>query len=171
MYKVINDYELIYLVQVHQDGIALELMFNKYEKMIWKNLMLYDVALKERDDIFQDCLILLNKAIRIFNESKGKTFTRYFELIVKREILHKKKRVPDYYLMDRPELIPGQVVMFIEEGNEFDFNFKSELEKKLFQLYFIEKIKIKEIVGTLGMSEKQVYNCIYRIKKKMKDEL
>ena len=171
MYLVINDYELIYLVQCYQDGVALEMMFSKYENMIWKNMSLYDVNPKDRDDIFQDCLILLNKAINIFNESKGKTFTRYFELICKREIIHKKKRIPDYYLMDRPELIPGQTLMCLEEEKEFDVYFKTNLGKNVFRLYFMEKKKINVVSQILGICDKQVYNCVFRIKKKLKDLL
>ena len=169
MYKVINDYELIYLVQCHQDGVALEQLFRKYEGMIWKNISLYDVSSKDRDDIFQDCLILLHKAIKIFSELRGKTFTRYFELIVKREILHKKKRVPNYFLMDRPEFLPGVVEMRLEEEKEYSFKFKTELESRIFELYYVEKKKVNYITKVLGINEKQAYNGIFRIKKKIKD--
>jgi len=144
-------------------------MFGKYENMIWKNISLYNVGTRDKDDVFQDSLVLLNKAITIFNESKGKTFTRYFELILKREIIHKVNRMPKHILIDKPELLPGYSI--IEEEIDFDFNLKTKLEKDVFNLYFIEKRKISFVASSLEMEEKQVYNCIYRIKKKIKDLL
>ena len=165
----VNDYELIYLIQCHHDWVALEMMFAKYENMIWKNLSTYNVGSKDKDDIFQDCLILLNKAITIFNENRGKTFTRYFELILKREIVYRKNKLPNVLLMDRPELIPGVSYMVLEEEEEFEIHLKTELEKKVYKSYFKEGMKINSIVRDLNVSEKQIYNCIYRIKKKIKD--
>lgn len=80
-----NDYELIYLVQNHRDGIALEYLFKKYKLLIWKYIHMYDVPYYERDDFLQEGYLMLNKAINLFDESKNKTFTRYFELILKRK--------------------------------------------------------------------------------------
>jgi len=65
-----NDYELIYLVQNHQDGIALEFLFDKYKLLIWKYIHQYEVPYYEREDFFQEGLIMLHKAVLRFDEAK-----------------------------------------------------------------------------------------------------
>jgi hypothetical protein len=47
MNYVMNDYELIYLIQVEQDEIALNFMFKKYHKFIWKYVHLANIQEKD----------------------------------------------------------------------------------------------------------------------------
>lgn len=158
-----NDYELIYLVQNHQDGIALETLFQKYDKLIWKYIHMYQVPYIEREDFHQEGLIMLYKAVIRFDEAKNKTFTRYFELILKRRFWALLKKLPKYIIKDIPD-IQGSYILKEEPVIEIDL--KSEIETQVFKMYFLENIKVKSISKKTGYTAKQIYNAIYRIRDK-----
>ncbi len=159
-----NDYELIYLVQNHQDGIALEFLFKKYEKLIWKYVHQYNVPYYEQDDFFQEGLLMLHKAIMTFDESKNKTFTRYFELILKRKFWALLKRLPKYEIKEIPEIQGGYL---LQEEEIIIPDLKSKLELDIFEMYFVRNEKISDISKKTGYQVKQIYNAIYRIKDKI----
>jgi RNA polymerase sporulation-specific sigma factor len=159
-----NDYELIYLVQNHQDGIALEFLFEKYQLLIWKYIHQYDVPYYEQDDFFQEGLLMLHKAIMTFDESKNKTFTRYFELILKRRFWALLKKLPKYVIKEIPE-IPGGYIL--EEEPIIIPDLKSKLELDIFEMHFLNGESIKNISKKTGYKPKQIYNAIYRIKEKL----
>ena len=46
-------------------------------------------------------------------------------------------------------------------------SFKSALEEAIYDAYFKENLKIQSIAKTYQLDPKQVYNAIYRIKKKL----
>jgi RNA polymerase sporulation-specific sigma factor len=49
-----NDYELIDLIRYENDHVALDFMFYKYQKLIWKNVHLLNIPSKDYDDFFQE---------------------------------------------------------------------------------------------------------------------
>lgn len=162
---IMNDYELIYLIRFELDEIALSFMFKKYHKFIWKNIHLFQIDEKEREDFHQEGTLMLNKAITSFDDNKNKSFTRYFELILKRHIYQMKKRIPNYILFDHTDYVKG--CSYIEEETE-EIEFNSTLEQVVFERYFMNRQKIKEIENQTDFSKKQIYNTIYRIKEKYK---
>jgi RNA polymerase sporulation-specific sigma factor len=160
-----NDYELIYLIHAEHDEIALSFMFSKYHKFIWKHIHLLNVATKEHDDLHQEGALMLFKAINTFNENKNKSFTRYFELILKRQLYHLIRKIPKYQLYEDTSFCTG--VSYIEE-EAIELDLISNLEQKIYQHYFIEGISINEIMKQTSYSKRQIYNSIYRIKEKYK---
>lgn len=161
-----NDYELIYLIQNHQDGVALDVLFKKYDKLIWKYIHLYQVPKFEHQDFHQEGMLMLYKAAKTFNEDKKKTFTRYFELILKRHFWKLIKKLPKYVLKEEVDLkddsyIKDSFILHI------DLDLKSDIEKLVFETYYKKGYKIKEIAQLSGYSRKQIYNAIYRIKDKL----
>ncbi|MGI6787493.1 MAG: sigma-70 family RNA polymerase sigma factor [Acholeplasmataceae bacterium] len=159
-----NDYELIYLVQNHQDGIALDFLFEKYKLLIWKYIHQYNVPYYEQEDFFQEGLLMLHKAIISFNEAKNKTFTRYFELILKRRFWALLKRLPKYVIKDIPE-IQGSYIL--RETEIVIPDLKSKLELDIFEMYFVNNESISDISKKRGYKVKQIYNAIYRIREKI----
>jgi RNA polymerase sporulation-specific sigma factor len=161
-----NDYEIIYLIKHQRDEDALAFMLKKYEKFIWKNIHAMYVTEDEKHDFFQESLILLNKAIQTFDESYNKTFTRYFELILKRRLFALKKESQMYvvressffYQLESPETKkePDQPI------------FKNHQQQMVYFYYFESHRAIEYISNTLNLSKKQVYNIIYQIKKIIK---
>jgi RNA polymerase sporulation-specific sigma factor len=165
MHYVMNDYELIYLIHTEHDEVALSFMFSKYHKFIWKQVHLLNVATKEHDDLHQEGSLMLLKAIQTFNEAKNKSFTRYFELILKRKLYHLIDKIPKYQLYEDTNFCKG--VSYIEE-EPIEFDLTSKLEQDIYQLYFIDGVSITEIQKTTEFTKKQIYNSIYRIKEKYK---
>jgi RNA polymerase sporulation-specific sigma factor len=168
MKKVMNDYELIYLIQSNHDHIALDFLYHKYEKFIWKNVHLLNIDEKEFDDFFQEGNLMFLKAVKTFNEEKNKSFTRYFELILKRQFYYLVGRLPKYELNEELCLYLGANPV---KEELLDIDFKSELEAQVYDLHFVNNKQIKEIASLLETDSKSIYNAIYRIKEKYKNML
>jgi len=165
MLYVMNDYELIYLIHSENDEAALDFMFKKYHKFIWKYIHLLDVETKEHDDLHQEGVLVLHRAIKTFDASRNKSFTRYFELILRRQLYHLKSSLPDYYLFDNTDFCKG--ASYIEEEPEF-ISLNSDLEKIVYEEYFLNRKPVSQITREHLYSKKQVYNTIFRIKEKYK---
>jgi len=163
-----NDYELIYLIQNERDDIAMSFMFKKYHKFIWKQVHLLNVDPKEHDDLHQEGILMLHKALQTFDESKNKSFTRYFELILKRQLYRMKKNIPNYYLYDNTDFCKG--ASYIEE-EPIEIEFSSELELIVHDLYFLKRRSVSEIMRQTGYTKKQIYNTVFRVKEKYKNML
>ncbi len=165
MYLVMNDYELIYLIRTEQDEIALSFMFKKYHKFIWKHIHLLNIQEKEHDDFHQEGLLMLHKAILTFDENRGKSFTKYFELILKRQFYQCIHKIPKYLLFDHTNFCTA--VTYIEE-EPIEMTFTSELEQKIYTCYFVQGMSVQQIFDTYAYTKKQIYNSIFRIKEKYK---
>jgi len=162
--RLYNDYELIYLIQGEKCEAALKYMFQKYDLMIKKYLYKYNVKPAYFDDFHQEAIILMNKIIGSFNEEKGKTFTRFFELVLKRKIFKMLNDMPKYNLDEN--------IYFYEDKKkeeEIIIENLTDFEEKVFNKYFIENQKISFIALNEKKNIKQIYNAIYRIKEKYKN--
>ena len=111
---------------------------------------------------------MLHKALQTFDESKNKSFTRYFELILKRQLYRMKNSIPKYHLYDNTDFCKG--VSYIEEELE-EIEFSSDLELKVNELYFLKRRSVSEIMRQTGYTKKQIYNTIFRVKEKYKNML
>ncbi len=160
-----NDYELVYLIRHEHDHVALEFLMRKYHRFIWKQVHLLGVDAREFDDFHQEGLMMLIKAVKTFNESRGKTFTRYFELILKRQFYHLKRSLPKHQLYENPDFYKGTVHLEEAPLNDPGLN---EKEKIVYQAYFIEKQAIANIALQMKQNNKHIYNMIYRIREKYK---
>lgn len=164
---VMNDYELIYLIKYESDHIALEYLYHKYEKLIWKNIHQFNPKKSELDDLFQEGVLTLYKAVLRFDSDRGKSFTRYFELILRRRLLHCINHLPDYVLHELPDFC--QEACYIIEESSFEAS--TRLEALIYQAYFIERQTIDMLVVNLKVEKKSIYNTIYRIRQKHKNML
>ncbi|MFP4177682.1 MAG: RNA polymerase sigma factor [Acholeplasmataceae bacterium] len=167
MIYVMNDYELIYLIRQH-DQIAFSYLIDKYSRLIWKNVHLLELSKGDSEDFYQEGLMMLVKAVNTFNERYNKTFTRYFELILKRKFYALKRRLPDYVLYDNYSFQKG--VTFIEEEAP-DLSFRSEIERIVYEDYFIAGVPVPEIALSTGFDRKKIYNTIFRVRNKLKSML
>lgn len=165
MIYVMNDYELIYLIQTDGCEHALHFMYQKYQKFIWKQIHSLHLEEKEYDDFHQEGLLVLIKAVKTFNECYRKSFTKYFELILKRHYYQLIRCLPQYTLFETTDFVKECVLM--EEEVEY-LSFDSEIEKEVHERYFIKRQRVKLIAYETKFQEKQIYNAIYRIKEKYK---
>ncbi len=165
MIYVMNDYELIYLIQTDKCEHALHFMYQKYQKFIWKQVHSLHLEEKEYDDFHQEGLLMLFKAVKTFDERYRKSFTKYFELILRRHFYALIRDLPRYQLYETTDFVKQYVLM--EEEVEF-INFDSEIEKEVHERYFILQQPVKLIADETKYHKKQIYNAIYRIKEKYK---
>jgi RNA polymerase sporulation-specific sigma factor len=163
-----NDYELVYLIKTQADTIAFDFLYQKYQKFIWKCVHLMHIDQKEHDDFFQEGIQILYKAALTFDESKNKTFTRYFELILKRHFYQMISKLPKYQLYEDSNFME---CFSYHESTSHDemIDLCSDFEKEIFQYYFIEKQAVKRISKQMSCEPKKIYNAIFRIKEKYKN--
>lgn len=162
-----NDYELIYLIQSEGCECALNLMFDKYRFLIYKMLHQYNVCQIYFDDYVQECTILMYNIISRFNESKGKTFTKFYEFVLRRKIWSLKALEPKYLRME-------DVTVLKDEKSSFDEIYKdnlTDLEKSVYERHYECNQSIAFIAKMEEKSSKQIYNTIFRIKEKYKNNM
>ena len=126
------------------------------------------------EDFHQEgCLVLL-EAIRKFDTKYGKSFTRFFELLLVRKFLTllKKNNKPMAILSE--EIIN---TIHVEESKPIYMTKKhiekakknlTEIEFQIFCEHYVNNEKIASICQKLGLQEKKVYNALYRIKIKLR---
>jgi RNA polymerase sporulation-specific sigma factor len=164
---VMNDYELIYLYQTYRDEYAYTFMHQKYHKFIWKIIHTLHADTLEHEDLYQESLMTLLKAMQTFSEQYSKTFTRYFELILKRHLYYVINKTPKFVISEEQffESIVAEETQVIEEEL---FTFDNDKEQQIYELYFVKGMKVKDISEKHALSSKQVYNLIYRVKDKIR---
>lgn len=165
---LLNDYEIIYLIRSENDEIALKHLITKYEKMIYKIIHQSGVEKKYHEDFYQEAIILLAHIVQTFDEYKDKSFTRFFELVLKRRFQRLKQKNDKFILIE----FLGQTLSRdyrVNHENGLILNEKSStlssIEKVCYKLYFIKHLKPKEIARVLEMDIKKVYNLIYALKR------
>ena len=180
-----NDYELLYLIY-EGDEEALGIIFKKYDPLIKKKL--YDFKIKNSlyDDFYQEGLIVLYVAVKTYNPSFNKTFTKYFELLLSRRIMtllrdmkkeHEKVVVIESdILKDSSESFNYSDKMLSDNANHDillkDNNIPSSMltlsERDVLAMRYFKGKSSKEIADELNIDVKKVYNALYQAKKKIR---
>jgi len=160
-----NDYELIYMFRSETCEYALNILMTKYQPLIYKVIYLYGTKSQDIDDFFQEGRIILYKSLVTFDEKYNKTFTRYFELLLKRRIIHLKKQIPKYELKEDMSHYSSN------KHEEINTNILNKFEKLVFEKYFVYNQNISFIAKETNKTSKQIYNTIYRIKNKYKNNM
>jgi RNA polymerase sporulation-specific sigma factor len=175
-YKAYNDYELLYLFKEKHNQKALEILIKKYEKFIYKKVISFFPRKRDIEDYFQEGLLCLYRAINSFNDKYNKTFMRYFEVILDRHLInlyHKNKREDEKTLMLINEATVNEQIAYEEpkEETKIDVKLGSKLEELIYLYYYIEGKSVNYLSKKLKLSKKQVYNGIYRVKRKLSEQL
>ena len=173
-YQKHNDYEIINLIREGNDE-ALELMFDKYSRLISKKIFKFNLYF-EYDDMYQEGMMILYKSINSFDEIYAKSFTRYFELNLERKfitILTKHIR--------RKEIFRNNENYIYETNHNINQNsvyydlLKKEIAKILtntehlvYTLRELNNYSITYIKENHGLSDKVIYNSLHRAKVKIK---
>lgn len=135
----------------------------------------------DADDLRQEGLIGLLKAITSFNADRGFKFSTFAEICIINQmrtfLVKSRKNFISYESLDElPEEIaidwqtPESICMTRELFSELWYavdNLLSENEYKIFNLC-ISGISYREIAGKLGISEKSVDNAMQRARKKIR---
>lgn len=189
------------VVEFAREGsnVALEFLINKYKNFVRAKARSYFLIGADREDIIQEGMIGLYKAIRDFRSDKLSSFRAFAELCITRQIITaiktatRQKHIPlnSYVSLNKPiydedsdrtllDVISGTKVSDPEElvinREEFgDIEEKmgeilSELEWKVLMSYLDGK-SYQEIAVDLKRHVKSIDNALQRVKRKLEKYL
>jgi RNA polymerase sporulation-specific sigma factor len=193
-YDLRTDEDIVDAVQ-EGDSDALEYLINKYRNFVRAKARSYFLIGADREDIIQEGMIGLYKAIRDFRGDKLASFKAFAELCVTRQIITaiktatRQKHIPlnSYVSLDKPiydedsdrtllDVICGTRVTNPEELiiNKEEFigledkmgEILSELERRVLMLY-LDGRSYQEIAVDLDRHVKSIDNALQRVKRKL----
>jgi RNA polymerase sporulation-specific sigma factor len=181
---------------VHKDNSdALDFLIHKYRNFVRAKARSYFLIGADREDIVQEGMIGLYKAIRDYKGDKLASFKAFAELCITRQIITaiktatRQKHIPlnSYVSLDKPiydeesdrtlmDVISGAKVLDPEEliinQEEFDHieikmaELLSDLERKVLSLY-LDGQSYQEISEELNRHVKSIDNALQRVKRKL----
>ena len=193
-----TDEQVVRLAQ-QADGTALEYLLNKYKNFVRSKARSYFLIGADHEDIVQEGMIGLYKAIRDFREEKLASFRAFAELCITRQIITaiktatRQKHIPlnSYVSLNKPiydeesdrtlldvitegwEANPEEVLINREDVSLIEGrNGKtlSGLEKQVLQRY-LEGKSYQEISSEMHRHVKSVDNALQRVKRKLQKML
>ncbi|MFK2826826.1 RNA polymerase sporulation sigma factor SigH [Bacillus sp. B190/17] len=192
--ETLQDEQLIELVHKGNSD-ALDYLIHKYKNFVRAKARSYFLIGADREDIVQEGMIGLYKAIRDYKEDKLTTFKAFAELCITRQIITaiktatRQKHIPlnSYISLDKPiydeesdrtlmDVITGAKIMNPEELiiNREQFSsiedkmneLLSDLERKVLALY-LDGQSYQEISEELNRHVKSIDNALQRVKRKL----
>ena len=184
-YKGLSDDELMDRLKGGEVDI-MEYLLDKYKPLVKKQARTMYLIGGEKDDLIQEGMIGLFKAIRGYRAGEESSFYTFAELCITRQMYtavqasNRMKHAPlnSYISLDEePEILsePNPEDLVIDQENlenRYDQIDKrlSSMEKLVLELY-LEGKTYGQIAAIIGKNEKAVDNSIQRLKKKLdKDE-
>jgi RNA polymerase sporulation-specific sigma factor len=193
-YNEMLDEEIVELA-LNGDSYALEYLLNKYKNFVRAKARSYFLIGADREDIVQEGMIGLYKAIRDYRPNKLSSFKAFAELCVTRQIITaiktatRQKHIPlnSYISLNKPiydeesdrtlmEVISGVRVTDPEEliirQEEFT-NIESVIEELLSDLEwevltsYLQGKTYQEIAAELDRHVKSIDNALQRVKRKV----
>lgn len=192
-YSNLGDAELVELSKAG-DSFAEEYLLKKYKSAVKQRARTYFLAGADRDDLMQEGMIGLYKAIRDFDPEKQATFKSFADLCIKRQIITavksstRKKHLPlnSYVSLSKPlfedekESCLEELLCEAGEPNPEEIFFQKEdaaavseqIEKVLSKLekqvlsYYMEGKSYQQIAAVMNRTPKSIDNALQRIKKK-----
>ncbi|RBW67798.1 RNA polymerase sporulation sigma factor SigH [Bacillus taeanensis] len=182
--------------RVHEgDSDALEYLINKYKNFVRAKARSYFLIGADREDIVQEGMIGLYKAIRDFKGDKLSSFKAFAELCITRQMITaiktatRQKHIPlnSYVSLDKPiydeesdrtlmDVIcgprvtdPEQLIINQEEFDDIELKMSeilSDLERKVLMLY-LDGQSYQEISADLNRHVKSIDNALQRVKRKL----
>lgn len=177
------------------DGVALDQLINKYKNFVRAKAKTYFLVGADREDIVQEGMIGLFKAIRDFKDDKLVSFKSFAEICVTRQIITaiktatRQKHMPlnTYVSLNKPvfeedgertlietinhDTVSDPEMLFIskEELNRIEGKINeilSPLELEVLHFYLQGK-SYQQIAEILNKEVKSIDNALQRVKKKI----
>ncbi|MGN0710267.1 MAG: sigma-70 family RNA polymerase sigma factor [Anaerovoracaceae bacterium] len=192
-----SDEKLVALAHAGEEG-ATELLIRRYKTVIRNKASLYFVAGADADDVVQEGMIGLLKAIRSYDRSRNAKFRTYADLCINSQIYTAMKHAAT--LKNSPlnnsvsidndmngedggtfaELFsastedePESALIFKEKMKKLEAEkagFFSEFESRVL-MGFLQGKNCAEIGETMDKSAKSIDNALQRIRKKLENHL
>ena len=194
----LEDEQIVVLVH-GGDSEALDYLIHKYRNFVRAKAKSYFLIGADKEDIIQEGMIGLYKAIRDYKEDKLSSFKAFAELCITRQIITaiktatRQKHIPlnSYVSLDKPIfdeesdrtlmdvisgaklLNPEELIISREEINRIEDKMSeilSDLEQKVLSRY-LDGQSYQEISEELNRSVKSIDNGLQRVKKKLERHL
>ena len=194
-FETMADEQVVKLAQEDGDGAALEYLLNKYKNFVRTKARSYFLIGADHEDIVQEGMIGLYKAIRDYRAEKLSSFRAFAELCVTRQIITaiktatRQKHIPlnSYISLNKPiyeedsdrTLLdvmtdegmtkPEEMLIDREDLSIIEGRIGqmlSGLEKEVLVRYMEGKSYV-EIADEMGRHVKSIDNALQRIKRKL----
>lgn len=189
-----SDETLIDIYRVGNEA-AIEVLFERYKNLVKKKAKAMYLAGGDSDDLIQEGMIGLYKAVRDFDESREASFKTFASMCINRQLItavaasNRKKNMPlntyvsfdlpaytdednEMLLVDvlKPETEQNPEKLLIDREYTEDFKEKlfeslSNFEKQVLKLY-IEDKDYREIAHIMNKTPKSIDNALQRIRSK-----
>lgn len=197
-YDELLDEEIVVLAR-GGDSVAEEYLINKYKNYVKARAKSYFLIGADKDDIFQEGMIGLYKAIRDFKPDKLSSFRAFAELCITRQIITaiktatRQKHIPlnSYISLNKPiydedsdrTLMDVLSTVHISDPEELIISReeKSKIEKKMSEILsnlemdvlrcYLDGKSYQEIACDLDRHAKSIDNALQRVKRKLEKYL
>mgnify|MGYP002512720275 FL=1 len=195
-YKIAKDEELVLMAQ-NGDDEAQEYLLDKYKSLVRAKSRAYFLIGADSEDIIQEGMIGLYKAVRDYNEEKNASFRSFAELCVNRQMITaikaatRQKHQPlnsyvslnkpvyeeeseqtymDFLQSDSSALLNPETLLIGQENKHF---LEDQMVKNLSSfetrvlVLYLQGRSYFEIAHVLDKPEKSIDNALQRVKKKL----
>ena len=196
IYHQHKDEEVVYMVQ-QGDNAAQEYLLDKYKPLVRAKSKAYFLMGADSEDIIQEGMIGLYKAVRDYNKEKNASFRSFAELCINRQMItaikaatrQKHQPLNSYVSLNKPmyeeeseqtymdflqgdagALLNPEVLLIGQENKNF---LEGQMEKNLSSfetkvlVLYLQGRSYFEIAEVLHKPEKSVDNALQRVKKKL----
>ena len=195
-YENMTDEEIVSLAE--KDRSAEEFLLNKYKNLVKSRAKMYFLAGGDNDDLMQEGMIGLFKAMHDYNSDKQASFYSFAELCVKRQIFtaiktaarQKHQPLNTYISLNKPvyedvsertlvetlaereSVDPEKLYIMHEKLKDIEKEIDeklSDLEKRVLILH-LQGMSYQEISEIINKPTKSIDNALQRIKKKLDEK-
>ncbi len=196
-----DDEQLIVMIHDGAEGDMVDHIMNKYKDLVRRKAASMYILGADRDDLIQEGMIGLFKAVRDYDCGRDAAFSTFAELCISRQMysaikaLNRKKHAPlnsyisiyasredseegvetplEDILEANPNDVPEKYVIDKENLQDLEEEIDRELSDLERQVLdlYITGMSVKEISAVLGRDEKSTDNAMQRIRNKLKKYL
>ena len=194
-YDSMQDEEIVAIAQSEGEGEALEYLLNKYKNFVRAKARSYFLIGADHEDIVQEGMIGLYKAIRDYRGDRSAPFHAFAELCITRQIITaiktatRQKHIPlnSYVSLNRPiyeedpdrtlldvitEEVPSNPESMLIDREDLSSiegrigEMLSDLEKEVL-IRYVEGKSYVEIAEEMNRHVKSIDNALQRVKRKL----
>ena len=190
-YEAFSDEELIEKLRQGEDDIT-DYILEKYKPLVRKKTNAMYLIGGETEDLIQEGMIGLFKAIRDYKPDKDASFYHFAELCINRQLYsaleasNRKKHQPlNSYIslseQEHPDAVAAELLVDKESGPEQTVieqevweEYKKRLAQKLSRMenqvlqYYLDGTHYIQIAEMMGKSPKSIDNALQRIRQKIR---
>ena len=194
-----TDEEIVMQIKEKHDDVALDYIIKKYRNLVRVKARAYFLIGADREDIIQEGMIGLYKAVRDFDASKTNSFKGFADICITRQIITaiktatRQKHIPlnSYISLNKPvydeesertllDIIatsivtdPEELIISKEELKHIESKMNellSDLELQVVE-YYLNGKSYQYIADKLKRDVKSIDNALQRVKRKLEKHL